>query len=183
MSDYSRPRTRRERKNLGCCQDCGEKLTDANWTPSNQKYKRYICGRCWVIRQNNYAAKNPNHKEKTKARRKQKELEWSDERRLQEYRRAKNNALKKNYGITLEDYEIMLAEQHHRCYLCDTDEPEGKGGFHVDHCHRTSQIRRLLCSRCNMMLGLVRDNPEVLLRSIKYLMDYSTPIELEEENK
>jgi hypothetical protein len=43
------------------------------------------------------------------------------------------------------------------------------GGVHVDHCHKTSVARGLLCYSCNAALGLARDRVDVLRRLIEYL--------------
>jgi hypothetical protein len=64
-----------------------------------------------------------------------------------------NSHLKHTYGITLDDYEKMLAKQEGRCAICRTDRPGGSGKFHVDHDHKTGTVRGLLCMRCNHTLG------------------------------
>jgi hypothetical protein len=39
----------------------------------------------------------------------------------------------------------------------------------VDHCHKSGQIRGLLCNACNKGLGLFKDSPIILEKAIKYL--------------
>lgn len=39
----------------------------------------------------------------------------------------------------------------------------------VDHCHDSGEVRGLLCSRCNMGLGLLGDKPERLAASLQYV--------------
>jgi len=80
-----------------------------------------------------------------------------------------NRRLKKLYGITLEEYYKILEEQNHKCLICGSNENSGWGKFHVDHNHKTNKIRGLLCSNCNTAIGLVKENPFVLLKMIKYL--------------
>ena len=46
---------------------------------------------------------------------------WS---RLNKNHRRSQQLIKK-YGITLEDYEVMLENQKHTCKICGTDEPRG----------------------------------------------------------
>lgn len=75
---------------------------------------------------------------------------------------------KKRYGLTLAEYDEMLAQQQHRCAVC-LGGPRGRKRFHVDHDHQTGEIRGLLCWRCNSVLGNVEENADVLLRMIAYL--------------
>lgn len=39
----------------------------------------------------------------------------------------------------------------------------------VDHCHKSKQIRGLVCHRCNVGLGYFRDDPELLRAAAAYL--------------
>jgi len=39
----------------------------------------------------------------------------------------------------------------------------------VDHNHKTSEIRGLLCSRCNTAIGLIQDNAQIALAIYEYL--------------
>jgi hypothetical protein len=60
------------------------------------------------------------------------------------------------YGITLAEYEQILAGQDGRCAICGTEEPGGRGNrFHVDHDHETGIVRGLLCWTCNRRLGVL----------------------------
>lgn len=76
--------------------------------------------------------------------------------------------LKKEFGITLEQYYQILQNQNNSCAICKRTEPTGYG-WHVDHCHTTLKVRGLLCSKCNQGLGLFEDNPTSLKEAIKYL--------------
>jgi hypothetical protein len=76
----------------------------------------------------------------------------------------------RKYGVTLADYEAMLAVQGGRCAICHVTEGSQRYGvFHVDHCHSTGRVRGLLCRGCNHMLGVVGDSVEALERAISYL--------------
>lgn len=77
--------------------------------------------------------------------------------------------LKKNYGITLEDYDRMLESQDNKCKICDTDSPGSKGRFYVDHNHKTGKLRGLLCHKCNTSLSGFKDDINILLKAIEYL--------------
>jgi hypothetical protein len=74
----------------------------------------------------------------------------------------------KGYGITLDQFEQMFALQGSACAVCR------KTGVTlcVDHCHRTGEIRGLLCRRCNIALGYCDDDPDILLAAVAYLRSW-----------
>ena len=41
----------------------------------------------------------------------------------------------------------------------------------MDHCHKTKEVRGLLCSNCNIGLGQFKDDPNLLLRAMTYVRD------------
>ena len=41
----------------------------------------------------------------------------------------------------------------------------------IDHCHNTGKVRGILCHNCNVSLGLIKDNTQILLNMISYLKD------------
>lgn len=82
-------------------------------------------------------------------------------------------ALERNYGITLADYDAMLAAQDGRCAICKTDVPKGKGRFSVDHDHVTGKVRALLCNTCNAGLGQFKDDPALVLEAAAYLQRHA----------
>lgn len=86
----------------------------------------------------------------------------------------RNSRYKYLYGITTEDYNLLLEKQHHKCALCKRHDDEFKTRLAVDHDHNTGEIRGLLCRGCNLALGRLGDTEESLLRVIKYLKACST---------
>ena len=84
--------------------------------------------------------------------------------------------LKKAYGITLEEYEGLLAQQGNRCAICSADKPGGIGRFHVDHDHVTGRVRGMLCNNCNTAIGLMRENTTILRSAIEYLIRWEVKI-------
>lgn len=74
------------------------------------------------------------------------------------------------YGISLEQFNAMLAAQDHKCAICRTDTWKGKGNKpHVDHDHVTGKIRGVLCGGCNNGLGNFGDDPARLRAAAAYL--------------
>ena len=92
-------------------------------------------------------------------------------------RTYRSRNLRVNYGMTLEEYEEKLEAQNGVCAICH--EPETGTIFgeirwlSVDHDHATNQVRALLCSSCNRMLGILENLPEELIESgYKYLAEW-----------
>jgi len=85
----------------------------------------------------------------------------------------KNSKLKIKYGITLEQYEVMLEQQKGCCKICKTPQNELKRNLAVDHCHNTGQIRGLLCHKCNTLIGSAKESKEILLKVIEYLSNFT----------
>ena len=86
----------------------------------------------------------------------------------------RRSKLKRNYGISLEDYDQLLKKQNGGCAICGTTNPVGRSGqfgpvFHVDHCHTNGHIRGLLCHHCNVALGAFKDDPKLLMKAMQYL--------------
>ena len=76
--------------------------------------------------------------------------------------------LQKQFGLSLDDYALLLSQQGGRCATCRAVPADGTS-LHVDHDHETGRVRGLLCMRCNNALGLMRESADVLNGAIEYL--------------
>lgn len=77
--------------------------------------------------------------------------------------------LKRKYGITPEQYNVLLENQGSNCFICDRPAHSFKTRLCVDHDHKTMQLRGLLCHFCNTrIIGRHRD-PEIFRRAGDYL--------------
>lgn len=77
---------------------------------------------------------------------------------------ARDYALQKKYGITIDEYEAILVAQGGHCAIClSTD------GLDVDHDHVTGRIRGILCGPHNRALGLLRDDLLCIARLFHYV--------------
>lgn len=77
---------------------------------------------------------------------------------------------KRNYGITLEEYNDAAASQSGLCKICNKpNQWRGSDRLVVDHSHKTGLFRGLLCHHCNSLLGHSFDDPLILSRAIDYL--------------
>lgn len=88
------------------------------------------------------------------------------ERCSKEYNRERN--LMNNFGITTEDYEKLYNEQKGLCAICGCP-PWPNKPLHVDHNHKTGEVRALLCHHCNIGLGMFKDDISKLKHAIDYL--------------
>lgn len=86
------------------------------------------------------------------------------------YDKGRGRHLVKTYGIDNIQYSKMLEEQKYRCAICLTDQNDLNKPLFVDHCHKSSKIRGLLCNRCNTGLGMFQDNIQNLQRALGYLL-------------
>lgn len=79
------------------------------------------------------------------------------------------------FGLSAEQYNKMIVDQNNLCFICKKPETKTYKGkpyaLAVDHCHTTGKIRKLLCHNCNVTLGRVEDNTEILENMIKYLQE------------
>lgn len=127
------------------CPKCGEeKPTD------NFHAQRRTCKKCMRAYQQAFAAARPH------------------------YHRDRN--LRRRYGISNDEYQTILANQNSACPICkveisDTLAYRDKRSVVVDHNHETGDVRGILCSGCNLVLGHARESTEVLYRAIVYLSE------------
>lgn len=76
--------------------------------------------------------------------------------------------LQKKYGISLAEYDKLLAEQNGVCAICQGP-PRTFRHLVVDHDHKTGQVRGLLCQPCNVGLGQFEDDESRLRRALEYM--------------
>jgi hypothetical protein len=80
---------------------------------------------------------------------------------------SRRRQLSQSYNMTPREYLAMLEDQSYRCWICHT---KPRKTLHIDHSHSEPRlIRGLVCARCNTMLGMARDNPDLLRGAAKYL--------------
>jgi hypothetical protein len=72
----------------------------------------------------------------------------------------------RQYGISAAEYDALLKKQNGACAICRR---RSKERLCVDHCHWTGMIRGLLCRRCNLALGMLKDDQGSLIAAVAYL--------------
>lgn len=81
--------------------------------------------------------------------------------------------LKKNFGLSRDEYDLMLRRQNGVCAICGNEETTVIRGkvinLAVDHCHDTGKVRGLLCRECNQGIGCLDHDKDRLKRAVNYL--------------
>ena len=98
-------------------------------------------------------------------------------------KKDRNKNLKRSYGLTLFDFSNLYEKQQGCCAICNkklcftgVNARETKALSLnepcVDHCHETGSVRGVLCWSCNIALGHVKDNVEILSKMIEYVQQH-----------
>lgn len=83
--------------------------------------------------------------------------------------------LKYKYNVSVSTLENTLQEQNASCAICKKELPDlltyenRRRGYAIDHNHDTGEFRGILCLTCNTLLGMAKDNKDILLSAIDYL--------------
>lgn len=102
-----------------------------------------------------------------------KKLEWvrlkADPERYEKYKiksryHQKTYRIRRAYGISIAEYNSMLLAQGGKCSICDR-----KMQLVVDHCHKSNKVRSLLCSPCNVGIGMFSEDISRIVKIISYL--------------
>lgn len=78
------------------------------------------------------------------------------------------NGLKYKYGLTVLQYNKMLEQHQGGCAICRQKCKTGDR-LSVDHNHSNGIVRGLLCRRCNMALGMLNDDENLIWDIMEYL--------------
>ena len=146
----------------GLCKPC----YFANWYKKNQERvkaarKDYVANNYEKARdcQKNSIAKNPEAP-------RQQAKTWKIKNPI----KARNSRYKA-YGWSVERYDAVFAEQGGMCDIC---KQPGEGNLYPDHKHTNPPVPRgLLCSSCNLAIGMLKDNPAVCRSAADYLEKYN----------
>lgn len=88
------------------------------------------------------------------------------------YAANKERAIETALRSRLRGRAKLIAGLPEICSICGATESGRKGKkirLAVDHCHTTGRIRGLLCHRCNVLLGLAKDDLGILKSAAGYL--------------
>lgn len=87
--------------------------------------------------------------------------------------RERENSLRRIFNLSLADEEALWVKQCGLCAICGTclNREKYNDGAHIDHNHKNWHVRGLLCQCCNTLLGMARDDTNILYRAIDYLTE------------
>ena len=74
-----------------------------------------------------------------------------------------------NWNARLEKKMTILAEQDCKCAICK--KPIGMSDV-LDHSHRSGKDRGMLCNSCNVGIGMLKDNINIIGAALRYLIRY-----------
>lgn len=114
-------------------------------------------------------------------------IKLTDTARYQRIREANNAAYRRRQasglrqalkvrGITLGEYEKMNEAQGGVCAICrQPQQHKFRQCLDIDHCHASGKVRGLLCSKCNVGIGLLREDAIILQNAASYLKQHAAP--------
>lgn len=89
------------------------------------------------------------------------------------YTNSLANWKQQKISITALEYKYLCEYQQYKCKICGDQYPnwtlKRSKRLAVDHVHGTNIIRGLLCTNCNVGLGMFKDKRENLEKAIEYL--------------
>lgn len=60
-------------------------------------------------------------------------------------------------------YGLDSPIEMNQCEICDSTED-----LVIDHCHNTSKVRGVLCRTCNLGIGSLKENKEIIRKALMY---------------
>ena len=115
---------------------------------------------------------------KVRARKKETTKKWIEANREHITRQTREYKFNKKYGINVDRYLLMIKQQGNICVCCEKKfesvfKEAGKRSPCIDHCHKSGEIRQLLCSNCNTALGLVKESKKTLNNMLNYITQHN----------
>lgn len=77
--------------------------------------------------------------------------------------------IRSKYGLSREDFDSLMESQDNKCASCRDQLNKEPYPYVIDHCHNTNKVRGILCSQCNLALGLLYDSEERIQNLLDYL--------------
>ena len=140
-------------------------LKDTNEFPRDKHTPSGIHSRCKVCHRKSSIDYYRSHRMEMIQKNKQYQKNHPEKTKI----RQRNKSLKRDFSITLDQYNDLLKKQDYKCAICKRKQTKFKRALAVDHCHKTNRNRGLLCGNCNMAIGLFKEKIFFLKSAIDYL--------------
>lgn len=165
------------------CRKCGETKPIGEFAKGDGGHLRWACKDCKAEQHRQWRERNPEHvaewhrkygqmPERKAAHRDRQRHYYYDDPQAQRAR----HLLRRNYGITVDEYDAILAQQNGVCAICGNRCKSGRA-LAVDHDHITGKLRGLLCMNCNRAIGWLNGDPDLIVRAAEYVLSHREPRE------
>jgi hypothetical protein len=148
-------------------------IKDFHINKQNIDNRHSYCKKCHKKWRDNYYLKNKeqinkkhiqyNHNNKKQIAENNKK--WRQKNKV----KYQDQKLKYKYNITLDKKNQMIVEQSGRCACCGDVLGVNPKNICVDHDHIYNIIRKILCMKCNIVLGLTKENIDIILKLLEYI--------------
>lgn len=163
------------------CNKCDQTLPLSEFYPRRDRPGQYraLCNGCGVLYNRKWQKDNADKVSSSSKRHYYKDPS-AQIKRAQEHQKKNPDQkrhwyLMSKYNMSLEEFRALEKEQDFRCASCGDKESvvvatsQKVRNLHVDHCHETGINRGLLCTRCNLALGYLLDDPEKIQSLLSYI--------------
>lgn len=128
--------------------------------------RRYLCRKCSALREKAYYDRDKDNPE---AMRKRKEKYWAN--REMNMHVTRESQWKRMYNIDSSKFTELMESQEDSCLICLKllNYSSKARTPHIDHNHKTGQVRGMLCGSCNLAIGFMRDNVTIAKSVTRFL--------------
>jgi len=151
-SEFSKNNTRKTGRN-SYCKSCHKEYVAKHYQENKETY---------LEKADNWKTTNP-----------QKRKDVANKYARSNPEKQRNNTLKRQYGITLEEFNKKVLLQENKCIICDATFKNLRDAC-MDHCHKSKKVRDVLCRTCNSGLGHFKDSIQNLKSAIQYLIKHQS---------
>jgi hypothetical protein len=159
------------------CRKCGKAKTEQEFRKGHKGRRQTLCKVCAAAHLRQWRDKNKDHVDayhreyRKRPDQVVKKLDYNKKRYHANPEVFRDKYLQRTFGISLDDYNRLLALQGGVCAICSQPCKSGRE-LAVDHDHQTGQVRALLCMNCNRAIGWLQDRPELLMSATEYLLRF-----------
>lgn len=161
------------------CSKCGQSKEESEYFRRKDTGRlRTYCKECQLAhnktwRDNNLEVKQESDRrwrENNKERNAENKMDWKRRNQFSVVLSSSRTCAKKKGWVacsaTVKELEVAFTG---KCAVCGVSEVECNMRLAMDHCHKTGFFRGWLCVACNTAIGMLKDDPELLLRAVEYL--------------